>query len=551
MRTFRSLSGIILVTAMLFSACSSGFGAAPYVKVGWTGEPDTLNPGMALLEESFTIFSLIYDTLYVLNLDGTYKLSLAESVNVSEDGKVWTFKIRDGVKFSDGQPLTAEDVAFSFNLYSKYTEEFVFMPAYTSHFESVKAPSKDEVVITLTEAIPNMESQLYGLYVLPKHIWENLEDPTDPDIPLSQLVGSGPFQLTEYVPGQYIRLAARRNHYLYQPHIGGVEFRIYADVASMIQALSNREIDMISELPINAVSALDGMNSVQVVAGPPVAPGVSDIIFNQIKPENCPVESGGLCTGHPALRDHNVRLAMAHAVDKGRLIDDVMLGLADPGLTLIPKGLGSFYNSTIKDYDYNVEEANQILDEAGYADRDNDGIRDMPDGSGKLTFRLEWPNDILYARSEAELLKVMWAQIGIDIVMQAVDSDTLTGRCCPAFDYDILLWNWNSDPDPNFLLSVMLTDEIPSGYNETGYSNPEYDSLYAKQAIELDDESRRSIIWQMQNLVHDDVVYIVPFYQKAVQAYRTDTFHGWLTNSGNLDLDTASSLGIIQPIESQ
>jgi peptide/nickel transport system substrate-binding protein len=240
---------------------------------------------------------------------------------------------------------------------------------------------------------------------------------------------------------------------------------------------------------------------------------------------------------------------MAHALDKQRLIDDLMLGLADPGLTLIPKGLGSFYNSTIKDFDYNVEEANLILDESGYVDVDSDGIREMPDGSRDLTFRLEWPDDLLYAHSEADLLKVMWAQIGIDIVMQAVDSDTLTARCCPAFDYDILLWNWNSDPDPNFLLSVMLTDEIPSGYNETGYSNPEYDRLYAKQAVELDDEIRRSIIWQMQNVVHDDVVYIIPFYQKAVQAYRIDTFHGWLTNSGNLDLDTPSSLGIVQPIE--
>ena len=549
MRNHRPLLGIILIAAILLSACGSGFGAAPYVKVGWTGEPDTLNPGMALLEESFTIFSLIYDTLYVLNLDGTYKLSLAESVNVSDDGKVWTFRIRDGVKFSDGQPLTAEDVAFSFNLYSTYTEEFVFMPAYTSYFESVKAPAKDEVVITLTEAIPNMESQLYGLYVLPKHIWENLQDPTNPDIPLNQSVGSGPFELTEYVRGQYIRLSARRNHFLYAPKIGGVEFRIYADISSMIQALSNKEIDVISELPVDAVSALDGMQGVQVVAGPPVAPSVSDIIFNQIDPENCPVDSGGLCTGHPALRDRSVRLAMAYALDKQRLIDDVVLGLADPGLTLIPKGLGSFYNSTIKDYDYNVEEANQILDSAGYVDINKDGKRDMPDGSRDLTFRLEWPNDLLYARGEAELLRVMWAQIGIDIVMQDVDSDALTARCCPAFDYDILLWNWNSDPDPNFLLSVMLTDEIPSGYNETGYSNPEYDRLYAKQAIEPDDESRRSIIWQMQNLVHDDVVYIIPFYQKAVQAYRTDTFHGWLTNSGNLDLDTPSSLGIVQPIE--
>ncbi|HEX5838070.1 MAG TPA: ABC transporter substrate-binding protein [Anaerolineales bacterium] len=545
-RRYILLTSIIL--ALLLSGCGSGLRAAPYVRIGWNGEPDTLNPGMAQLNESFSIFSLIYDTLYILNLDGSYSLSLAESVDVSEDGKVWTFNIREGVEFSDGRPLTAEDVAFSFNLYSN-AEEFVFMPGYTTYFESVEATPENEVVITLTEAIPNMESQLYALYVLPKHIWENIEDPATLDLPIGQSVGSGPFKLVEYVPGQFIRLESRRGHYLYSPTIGGVEFRIYTDISSMIQDFSNKQLDVISSLPVDAVSALEGMSGVQVVAGPPVAPSVSDIIFNQVDPESCPVDAGGLCTGHPALRDRNVRLAMAHAIDKQTLIDEVMLGLADPGLTLIPKGLGSFFNSSIRDYDYDVSRANRILDEAGYTDTDGDGVREMPDGSRDLTFRLEWPDDILYARDEAELLKIMWGQIGIAVIMLPVNPGELTARCCPAFDYDILLWEWGSDPDPSFLLSVMLTDEIPSGYNETGYSNSQYDELFAKQATALEDEERRRFIWQMQNLVHDDVVYIIPFYQKAVQAYRSDTFRGWLINHGNLDLTAPSSLGIVEPLQ--
>jgi peptide/nickel transport system substrate-binding protein len=401
-------------------------------------------------------------------------------------------------------------------------------------------------VITLTEAIPNMESQLYSLYVLPKHIWETIDDPTA-DIEISQAVGSGPFQLVEYVPGQFIRLQANPKHYGGAPKIGGVEFRIYSDRSSLITGIADSEVDLITSLPVEAVSALDGLSGVQVVAGPPVAPNVSDIIFNQISAENCP--EGGLCTGHPALRDRNVRLAMAHATDKQKLIDEVMLGLADPGLTLIPKGLGSFYNSTVKDYEYNIEQANSILDEAGYLDLNDNGIREMPDGSRELVFRLQWPDSNQYARNEAELLKIMWAQIGIDVVMEQVNSDLLTEKCCPAFDYDVILWEWGSDPDPNFLLSVMLTEEIPSGYNESGYSNPEYDELYTKQATTLDDEERRGIIWRMQDIVHEDVVYIIPFYQKSVQAYRSDTFRGWLTDAGNLDLSARSSLTIIESLD--
>lgn len=539
----------VLIFSILLSACAGVTGPGAVVKIGWTGEPDTLNPGMALLSEAFIIFGLIYDTLYELNLDGSYSLSLAESVNVSDDGKVWTFKIRDDVTFSDGKPLTADDVAYSYNLYSRYSDTYIYMPQYTSYFQGVVARPNNEVMITLTEPIPNMESQLYGLYVLPRHIWENMEDPTATELSIEQTVGSGPFRLAEYIPGQFVRLESNKKHYEAPPRIDGVEFRIYTDISALVTAISEKEIDLISTVPVNAVTALNGFEGVQVVAGPPVAPNVADIIINQIEPENCPVEAGGLCTGHPALLDRAVRLALAHAVNKQRLIDEIMLGLADPGLTLIPTGLGSFYNSSIKDHDYDLELANTLLENAGYRDTNGNGIREMPDGSRDLTFRLEWPDSNQYARDEAELLRLMWAQIGVNVIMESVDSDVLTSRCCPAFDYDILLWEWGSDPDPNFLLTVMLTDEIPSGYNETGYSNPEYDELYAMQAVELDDEERRGLIWRMQDIVHEDVVYIIPFYQKAVQAYRSDTFRGWLTDSGNLDLSARSSLTIIEPIK--
>src|SRR5690606_26293349 len=114
--------------------------------------------------------------------------------------------------------------------------------------------------------------------------------------------------------------------------------------------------------PATAVQTLEGEANIQVVTGAPFAPDVSDIIFNQIDPETCPTEVGGICSGHPALRDRNVRLALSHATDKQKLIDVVLLGYGTPGLTLIPDGLGHWYNDSLTDYEYNVELANQILD---------------------------------------------------------------------------------------------------------------------------------------------------------------------------------------------
>jgi peptide/nickel transport system substrate-binding protein len=227
----------------------------------------------------------------------------------------------------------------------------------------------------------------------------------------------------------------------------------------------------------------------------------------------------------------------------------VLLGLGDPGLTLIPNGLGPFNNDSLVDYVYDVAMANTILDDAGYVDADGDGVRDMPDGSQSLTFRMNYPDDSTNAPRESELLKEMWAEIGVVVEIQALDPDTLTSVCCPTFDFDVILWGWGSDPDPGFLLSVMTTDEIPTGNSETGYSNSTYDDLYVQQQTELDMDARIAIFWEMQRIVFEDVIYIIPFYDQTVQAYRTDRFTGWpVAEGGKLALEDITSLIVIEPV---
>jgi peptide/nickel transport system substrate-binding protein len=297
-----------------------------------------------------------------------------------------------------------------------------------------------------------------------------------------------------------------------------------------------------------AVATLKEDPNVEVVTGAPFSPGVTDIIMNQVLPENCPPDDG-LCTGHPALLDRNVRLALAHATDKQKIIDVVLLGFGSPGTALLPDGLGIWYNSSIKDYAYDVAKANQILDDAGYVDTDGDDVRELPDGSRPLTFRLNWPSDSIDAPRLAELLSEMWGQVGVKLEAQALDADTLTAACCPAFDFDIIIWGWGSDPDPNLLLSVMTSDEIPTGSSETGYSNSEFDELFKQQASELDLNKRKELVWQMQQIVFDDVVYIIPFYAQSVQAYRKDRFTGFVLDQPKVELSDITSLMFVEPVK--
>ncbi len=516
------------------------------LRIGWAGSPDTLNPGTAVLAEAYTLFEMVYDSMYQLELDGTYSLELADSVDVSDDGLVYTYHIRDGITFHDGEPLTAEDIAFSYNLYASQ-EDFPFLPVYTEFFASVEADDSNNVVITLTDAIPNIESQLVFLYVVPEHIWGGLEGAAIAEFENEAMIGSGPFKMVEYAQNEFVRLEGVKDHYLLGPIIDEVVFQTFENQDALVQALRTGQVDMITEMPNTAVASLRNEENIELVIGPPLAPSVTDIILNQTAPENCPPDDG-VCTGHPALLDRQVRLALAHATDKQQIIDVVLLGLGAPGLTLIPDSLGVFYNDSLEDYAYDPAVANQILDDAGYLDTDNDGIREMPDGSSPLNLRMNWPGDSTNAPRMAELLASMWAEIGIGTQLQALDPDALTSICCPAFDFDVILWGWGSDPDPNFLLSVMLTEEIPTGNSETGYANPEYDELYRQQAVELDQDARIDIVWEMQRIVHEDVVYIIPFYSQSVQAFRTDRFTGWQTDAGKVALEDPSSLLVIEPV---
>ena len=546
---------IALFVFLAVTSCTGGLAPADspagpaIVRIGWKGAPDTLNPGMSFLSDSYTIFNLVYDTMYELQLDNSFTLSLAESVETSVDGLVWHYKIRPGITWHDGQPLTAHDIAFTYNFYHDHPD-FPYLPTYTQHFASVAAPDNSTVIITLDAPIPNMEAQLVFLYVLPEHIWsQHLAGNAPLEYLNNDLVGSGPFKLVEHSQNAFVHLAANPDYFAAKPKVDEVIFQTFANEDALVQALQTGQVDMITELPKTTIPVLRKAPNIKLVTGPPLAPSLSDIFFNQIDPANCPTDAGGKCTGHPALRDRVVRQALAHATDKQQMIDVLLLGLGTPGLTLVPDSLTQWYNRSLQDYNFDLAKANQMLDEAGYQDSDGDGVREMPDGSHPLDFRLLWANDTPDAPRMAELLSQNWRQIGVKVQSQTFEPDALVALCCPAFDYDVIIWGWETDPDPNILLNVMTSAAIPNGSSESGYSNPLYDALYAQQSVELDPKKRQALVWEMQKMVFDDVVYIVPYYAQTAQAYRTDRFTGWIIDQPTITLEDQGSLVRVEPVK--
>lgn len=518
------------------------------VRIGIGGYPDSLNPGNGVLAESYTMYGLVYDTPIEVTSAGEYVPELASDWSVSEDGLTWTMTIVEGATFHDGEPLTAEDVAFSLELY-RDTEDFPFLPSYVAAFETIEATDERTVVLTTAEPLATFEANMVFMYVLPEHVWAEVEDPVEFDN--AEMIGSGPFALVEATQGEFVELSSNADYWDTPPNIDGVIFRTIENADARITALTTGEVDAITEFPATAVSTLQNTENVNVHIADIAAGGsLRDVFFNVTTEEDCPPD-GGVCSGHPALKDVEVRRALAHAIDKQQIIDVATLGTGSPGLSLVPPGLGPFYASDVQDYAYDVDAANALLDEAGYADSDGDGVREcLPDQDCEtLTFRFHYADDIDTAPREAELLQGMWSEIGVAIEIQGLDADTLTSICCPTFDYDIMLWGWGTDPDPAFLLGVTLCSEIESGFSETGYCNPEYDELYEAQAVEQDMDARIELIHEMQRILVEDVPYIVPYYQQSIQAWRTDTFTGWPEDDPTLGLEDVSSLVMLRPAE--
>lgn len=531
------------------------------VRIGIGGSPDSLNPGNGLLEEAYTLYELVYDTPVRVNQAGDFVPELATDWSVSDDGLTWTMTIRDDAVFHDGTPLTAEDVAFSIQLY-KDTPDFPYLPSYATYFDTIEATDATTVTLTTKDPIGNFEANMAFMYVLPKHLWEDVaacpkkddscEDPVE--FQNLDMIGSGPFKLAQYKRREFTRLAANEAYWNGPPNIAEVDFLTYKNADSRVQALTSGEVDAISEFPATAYAALNNAENVHVHAADIGAGGdLTDILFNTVSPENCPTDDGGKCTGHPALQEVEVRRALAMAIDKQNIIDVALVGLGSPGVGFVPPGLGDYFIGTDADIPFDPDGANALLDQAGYIDTDGDGIRECKTGqdcpTGDLTFRFNFPDDSDTGPREAQLISQMWAVVGVKITIAALDPDTLTSVCCPAFDYDVIRWGWGSDPDPGFLLGVTTCQEIPTGYSETGYCDEGYDQLYADQGRETDRDARIEIVHEMQQQLLDDVPYVVPYYSGVVEAWRTDTFTGWLDDNPTFGLTAPETLTVLRPTE--
>ncbi len=489
------------------------------LRIGTTYIWDTANPTIGWY--NYTLRYMIYDTLVEEAGIANFIPGLAESWKMSDDGLVWTFKIREGVKFHDGTPCTAEDVAWSLNwTIENEIETFAF---YLKNFAKIVALDPTTLQITLSEPVGNMEYLLMYVWILPRSVWEGMTP--DQILEFEDLragIGTGPYKLVDWVEGEYLILEANQDYWRGAPAIDRVIWQEFATEDAAVQAMLAGEIDLLAgdTIPATAIQTLKVAANIEV----PImdSTSIDELIINSH-------ENG---TQPASLNDPAVRLAIAYAIDKKQIVNVAYLGYAEPASVIIPLAMGDWHNSDIQDIPFNPAEGARILEEAGYKDSNGDGIREDKEGN-PLQYRLYGNEDATPVRI-LEIISDGLAQIGISAPPTPMDEDSLIGLY-PDFDFDLIYWGWGLDPDPDFAMLIFTCEQRRAGgWNDSGYCNPEFDEMYRRQAATVDREARRRLIWQMQEKLFNERPYIVLTYAKTVQAYRSERFTGFGLQAGDI-----------------
>ncbi len=478
---------------------------------------DTINPNIAWY--GYGIRYLMYDALVGTDKLAHYAPELAKNWQVSDDGLVWTFEIQEGVTFHNGEPCTAEEIAWSINwMIEVGTDSLSYLFA---QFAQVEALDSTTLQITLYEPVGNMEYLSYWTWIIPESVWGGMtyDEVAEYDTLLAG-IGTGPYKLVEWVEGEYLILEAYEDYWRGKPPIDRIIYQEYATEDLMVHALLGGEIDVMDSVPSTAIELLQDEQDVQVVVMDSY--GLDELSINTH-------EDG---TQPESLNDPVVRLAIEYAIDRQTIINVAYAGYAQPGTTMIAPILGEWHNDGIDVVPFDVDEAKRILDAAGYVDSDGDGVREYSDGNS-LEYRLMAGDSATDARI-AEIISNGLRDIGIFAIVELLDYDSQSALAYE-FDFDLNYWVWGMDMDPDFGMVVFLCEQREDwGWNDSGYCDQEFEEMYLQQLSAVDHETRLDLIWRMQEKIYQARPWIVLTYPQTIQAYRSDRFTGFEAEAGSI-----------------
>lgn len=455
---------------------------------------DPANGAFTNYPAGYEVAFALYDRLVTFDQDLNIQPQLAESWEISDDQTAVTFKLREGVTFHDGTPFNAE--AVKYNVERMMDKEV--NPTNGPLWDPIAgADVVDEHTVVIRTSKPfglllNTLAHGSGAIVSPKLLQDGGND-----APIQQPVGTGPYMLDSFEPGQQVVLKAFPDYWAGKPQLDQVVFRYIPEASTRVAALQSGSVDMIDQVPVQLLPGLQGDPNVQVLTKPGLRPmGLS------------------ISTTRPPFDDVRVRQALNHAIPVETIAERVFFGFAKASDA--PLAFNTSGYKSIGGYDYDVDKAKSLLAEAGYSDSDGDGIAER-DGE-KLTATLITPEGVFPGDIQvAEIAANAFGDIGIDVTIRKIERGSYFDHVRKPLDevnWDLAMFGFNpSNASGAYHLDSMFSsNEDPSGkpsiWNFARYSNPEVDALLAEANETVDLDRQKELLGQAQEFIWADAPYV-------------------------------------------
>jgi peptide/nickel transport system substrate-binding protein len=472
----------------------------------WTQEFDTLNPLYTNMWFSATTFQLW--NCYAWDFDDqaapvpvlVTELPSQANGGISADGTVITLKLRDDLVWSDGTPLTSDDFVFTYDMVMNPANAVASTYPY-DQMAKIEAPDPTTVVMTFNEPFAPWLGTLWK-GILPEHIVRPQFDAAgslnQAEWNKNPTVGCGPYVFQEWESGSFARFVANDNYWLGRPKIDEIFFRFVPDDASQVAALQTGDGDLGTFIAYSDMPALE-QAGIKII---PAFSGYNEGIYFYLHETK----------GNPALKDINVRKAIALATDRFSLCKDLLLGMTVPASTDWDNT--PWNDPSLQPWPYDPEQAKQILDDAGWVDSNGDGVRDK-DGM-ELSFKYGTTTREIRRDTQA-VFQQQLADVGIKVDLLNYESDIYFGSYgeggpMAVGDLDLMEFSTTFNfPDPDsadWLCSEIPSDENPDGVNTTQICDETLDGLFAKQRSQVDLAAREETFHQITKYLFDQVYWL-------------------------------------------
>ena len=515
---FVTLVASVLVLALIGTACSPKEQAPPTAtgpQVGGTlvlpvpAEPRTLDPAKASAAVDNTVLTYLGAALLDIDPDGKIVPWLAKDYSVSQDGLTVTFHLKDGVKFHNGEPLTAEDFKWTFERMLDPKTASPVAGTLLAGIKSVEAPDKLTLVLKLSSPRYALLSNLCiagFLQPLNKKAVEAAGDkyPSSP-------VGVGPYKIKEIKAGEYVLLERNPDYnwappYVHQGpwYIQQIKFVVMPDQASQIAALESGQVSGLASVPTQNWDKLAADSRFQFFEG--LGGGFIYVTMN---------------VQNPILSDPTVRKALNYAVDRAGIVKSVFQGHAIAAYGAYHPGLPGYLKELDEKplYPFNLAKAKELLDGAGWKDTDGDGVREK--AGKKLEFSFIAIN-ASYFPLMAEVLQAQLKEAGVKVNITTMEQGTaIQNMMGGKYEMGLMQWGWTNDAG-DILYTTLHSSQAGAGLNFAYYKNADLDALLNNARTVMDTQQHVKYLADIQKHIVENAVQIPLIYTAVGQAYTKD-----------------------------